>query len=172
MKRLPLITVVAAIIVLDQVTKILAREHLAAPRRLLGGLVTLIQTENAGAFLSLGANAPPFVRTIVFGVFVAVTLAAAGYALATGRVRRSEAYAVALVVAGGIGNLIDRVMREGRVTDFLYMEAGPLHTGVFNVADMAITLGVIWLFVASLKPRRGSAGGPPAGPPPARWRDR
>ncbi len=154
MKRTPLITLVLAIILVDQLTKHLVRERLAVPVELFGGLLTLFRTENAGAFLSLGADAPPIVRTIVFGVFVAVTLAGAAYALATGRVRRSEAYAVALVVAGGIGNLIDRIARGGRVTDFLYLEAGPLHTGVFNVADMAITIGVIWLFFASLKPRK------------------
>ena len=154
MRRWPLLTVVAAIIFVDQLTKHFVRERLSAPRELLGGMITLFRTENAGAFLSLGANAPPIVRTIVFGVFVAVTLAGAGYALATGRVRRSEAYAVALVVAGGIGNLIDRIARGGRVTDFVIVEAGPLHTGVFNVADMAITFGVIWLFIASLKPRK------------------
>src|SRR5438045_3701957 len=157
MKRWPLITLVVAVVILDQFTKHLAREHLAVPLELFGGLLTLFRTENAGAFLSLGADAPPVVRTIVFGVFVAITLAAAGYALATGRVRRSEAYAVALVVAGGIGNLIDRIARGGRVTDFLYLEAGALHTGVFNVADMAITIGVIWLFFASLKPRKAAA---------------
>ena len=152
--RGPLLALVAAVIIADQLTKLLVRQRVSAPRELLGGLITLLRTENSGAFLSLGANAPPIVRTIVFGVFVAVTLAVAGYALATGRVRRSEAYAVALVVAGGIGNLIDRIARGGRVTDFLYLQAGPLHTGVFNVADMAITLGVIWLFIAGLKPRK------------------
>src|SRR5439155_11062993 len=134
MKRSLIIATVILVVIVDQVTKSLARVHLSAPRELLGGVLTLFRTENSGAFLSLGATAPPIVRTIVFGVFVAITLGFAAYALATGRVRRSEAYAVALVVGGGIGNLIDRIMRGGRVTEFLYLEAGPLHTGVFNVA--------------------------------------
>jgi len=168
MKRSLVIAVVALVVILDQLTKEIARATLSVPRELLGGFVTLFRTENSGAFLSLGANAPPVVRTIVFGVFVGITLAFAGYALATGRVRRSEAYAVALVVGGGIGNLIDRIMRGGRVADFLYLEAGPLHTGVFNVADVAITVGVVWLFIASLKPRTASrhADSPPPPPTP------
>jgi len=58
-----------------------------------------------------------------------------------------------MIIGGGIGNLIDRIMRDGRVTDFIYLEAGPLHTGIFNVADMAITIGVMWLLVSSLLPR-------------------
>jgi signal peptidase II len=59
-----------------------------------------------------------------------------------------------MIGGGGIGNLIDRLTRGGRVTDFLFMELGPLHTGVFNVADMAITGGVIWLLVTSFLPKK------------------
>ena len=66
-----------------------------------------------------------------------------------------DAIAVALIAAGGIGNLIDRVMFHGRVTDFIYLAAGPVHTGVFNVADMAITSGVIWLVISSFAPKKG-----------------
>ncbi len=74
--------------------------------------------------------------------------------VATGNVRRrSDVVASLMIIGGGIGNLIDRIMRDGRVTDFIYLEAGPLHTGIFNVADMAITIGVMWLLVSSLLPR-------------------
>ena len=62
--------------------------------------------------------------------------------------------------SGGGANLIDRLRFGGYVTDFLYLHAGPLHTGVFNVADMAITGGVIWLVLSSFapKPRDPSSG--------------
>jgi lipoprotein signal peptidase len=43
----------------------------------------------------------------------------------------------------------------GRVTDFIYLAAGPVHTGVFNVADMAITSDVIWLVISSFAPKKG-----------------
>ena len=49
----------------------------------------------------------------------------------------------------------------GRVTDFLYLSAGPLHTGVFNVADMAITFGVIWLMTSWMFTSRSRAVPPP-----------
>jgi signal peptidase II len=53
---------------------------------------------------------------------------------------------LALYFAGGASNLVDRVMR-GSVIDFLNVGVGPLRTGIFNVADMAILLGVgIFLF--------------------------
>ena len=61
---------------------------------------------------------------------------------------------LALIVAGGIGNLIDRLRFGGYVTDFLYLHAWRLHTGVFNVADMAITGGVLWLLLAWVLPKR------------------
>lgn len=55
------------------------------------------------------------------------------------------AMAVALVAAGGTGNLLDRLMNKGLVTDFLNVGIGSLRTGIFNVADMAILVGTILL---------------------------
>ena len=46
-----------------------------------------------------------------------------------------------MIALGGAGNLIDRVFRDGHVVDYLVVNVGPLHTGVFNLADIAITLG-------------------------------
>jgi signal peptidase II len=57
------------------------------------------------------------------------------------------AVSVALIVGGGVSNLIDRVRYGGYVVDFLNVGIGPLRTGIFNVADMAIMAGVVlWLF--------------------------
>ena len=50
--------------------------------------------------------------------------------------------ALSSVISGGVGNLIDRIWR-GSVIDFIYIGVGPLHTGVFNIADMAITGGLM-----------------------------
>ncbi|MCU1347930.1 MAG: signal peptidase Aspartic peptidase, family [Acidobacteria bacterium] len=146
--------IVVITLALDQWTKALARAVLATSpsREYLGGLVTLLYAENSGAFLSLGSAMPPFVRTMLFTGLVVVALAAAIWVLVTGRVtRRGDAYSLALLIGGGIGNVIDRIARDGRVTDFIYLSAGPLHTGVFNVADMAITGAVIWLALTSAR---------------------
>jgi signal peptidase II len=148
---------IAAVIALDQWTKILVRDHLHAPRIYLGGLLTLVFTQNEGAFLSLGASLSPPVRTAIFTGAVGVAVIVALSMLVMRRVSGADAVAVALIAAGGVGNLIDRVTRHGRVTDFIYMQAGPLHTGVFNVADMAITLAVVWLLVSSFVPKSKSA---------------
>src|SRR5687768_7175296 len=52
---------------------------------------------------------------------------------------------LALMVGGGLGNLIDRLINDGRVVDFLNVGIGPLRTGIFNVADLAITAGAVAL---------------------------
>lgn len=149
MKRIPLLLIMAITIAADQLTKHLARMTLAvsAPKRF--SILTLLYAENSGAFLSLGANLPPQTRSLIFSGVVAVALGIGIYALMANRIGgTADSIAVAFILGGGIGNLIDRVFRGGRVTDFLYLAIGPLHTGVFNVADIAITGGVIWLLLS------------------------
>ena len=60
---------------------------------------------------------------------------------------------MALVVGGGLGNLVDRVMREGAVVDFLNVGIGPVRTGIFNMADVFIVAGVSFLVLWSLLAR-------------------
>lgn len=57
------------------------------------------------------------------------------------------------ILAGGAGNLIDRLICNGQVTDFLVLRCGAWHTGVFNIADMAVLFGVLLLMVTYVKPR-------------------
>jgi signal peptidase II len=142
-----LVAIIAFVIAADQATKRLVRASLMEPREYFGGFLTLLRAENEGAFLSIGANLPAGVRTAIFSGLVGIALIAALYALVTGRITsRSDA---AFIIGGGIGNLIDRVVWSGRVTDFAYLKLGPLHTGVFNIADIAITGGVLWLALSS-----------------------
>jgi signal peptidase II len=147
------VVMILAVIALDQWTKHLVRLYLYMPRVYFGGLLTLVFTQNEGAFLSLGATLSPAARTLIFTIAVGVAVIIALAMLAMKRVSGVDAIAVAMIAAGGVGNLIDRLARHGRVTDFIYLQAGPLHTGVFNVADMAITGGVIWLLVSSFLPK-------------------
>jgi signal peptidase II len=155
--RLQLVLLIAAFVGLDQWTKQLARQHLPLhPREYAGGLLSFMYAENEGAFLSLGSTLPPAVRTAIFTLGVLLAVGVALFVVLTRRVQGLDAIAVAMIGGGGIGNLIDRLTRGGRVTDFLFMELGPLHTGVFNVADMAITGGVIWLLVTSFLPKKES----------------
>jgi len=145
-RRLILLAIIALTIALDQGAKVLARRTLMNAYPIHRGILTLLHTENQGAFLSLGADLPPNVRHLIFDGLVSIGLIAAAFVLFTGRMQPGpDDIAIAFIIGGGVGNLIDRFRLGGRVTDFIYLAAGPLHTGVFNVADMAITGGVLWL---------------------------
>jgi signal peptidase II len=145
-RRIALAAIILITIAVDQGTKVMARQSLmnAFPRRY--GVLTLLHTENPGAFLSLGSNLPENVRHLIFDGLVSIGLVAAAIVLFTGRMQPgADDVAIAFIIGGGTGNLIDRFRLGGRVTDFIYLAAGSLHTGVFNIADMAITFGVLWL---------------------------
>ena len=56
-------------------------------------------------------------------------------------------FSIAMVIAGGIGNIIDRILFDRHVTDFMNIGIGNIRTGIFNVADMCVTAGVIGLLL-------------------------
>jgi signal peptidase II len=144
-----LLLVAASTIACDRGTKMLASEHLAgAPARsYLGGTVRILYAENTGAFLSLGAGAPEWLRRDVLSVFIGLSLLAIGVLAWRQRAHALASIGLGLVWAGGLSNLFDR-LRVGHVVDFVMLSAGPLRTGVFNVADVAITAGVLMVLFA------------------------
>lgn len=142
-KRFVLIMAVVATIGCDRVTKRFAEITLEGTpgRSFLSDTVRLEYAENVGGFLSLGAQLPPAARIGVFTVGTGLALLAL-----VGVARRASWSGWRLVgltvfVAGGASNWVDRVL-QGRVVDFLNVGFGPLRTGTFNVADMAIVLGL------------------------------
>lgn len=155
-RRFILLSLIAGLcLALDQATKAIAREQLAfrPPISLLGNTLRLEYVENPGAFLGLGADLPPQARTLLFGVFVGLMLIGVSvYLLTTEALTLPNIIAGALIVAGGLGNLIDRIRQQGVVTDFLNIGIGPvLRTGIFNIADVAIMAGVGLLLLQTLK---------------------
>jgi signal peptidase II len=73
------------------------------------------------------------------------------YLVSTPRLQRVSLLGLALIWAGGISNLIDRFIHHGLVTDFMVVRAGPLHTGIFNLADLAILIGTLLILIAYLR---------------------
>jgi signal peptidase II len=139
----------------DQATKFVARQTLAtAPvQEYAGGLFRLVYAENPGAFLSLGSTLPDGARFWVFVVFAATLLAGVGW-FALRFLQQTPmmvTIAIALVIGGGLGNLIDRIVHDGRVVDFMQVGFPWLRTGVFNVADMAIMAGVGLMLLTTLR---------------------
>ena len=143
--------VIAGVIVLDQASKALARNHLAA-----GEVQELAPVLN----LTLGYN-----RGVAFGLFsgtdwgpwpliVATSIITIGLLVWIGRERTPGGMIAPSLIAGGaIGNLIDRLLRGG-VTDFLDLQLGHRHWPTFNLADAAIVLGVAVLLWLSMRPHK------------------
>lgn len=148
-RRLAILGIVLATIGCDRATKRLASDHLAGrgAQRFLADTVRLQYVENRGAFLGLGAGLPDWARGGLF-VFGTGLLLAGVVALGLRhRVRGAGLVGLALLWAGGLSNLIDRLLR-GSVVDFLNLGLGPLRTGIFNVADVAIMAGCALMIAA------------------------
>jgi signal peptidase II len=108
--------------------------------------VRLTYAENPGAFLSLGASLSKPARTAIFqGGVGLVVLGLIAAALFKRGLSRPQVVALTLLGASGLGNLIDRLLHDGSVTDFLNLGIGQVRTGIFNVADIAGVLGVVVL---------------------------
>src|SRR6266478_6276466 len=132
----------------DQATKHLARTELSQwhSSPFAGGFIELTLAENPGTFLSLGASLPEPVRhgLLTVGIGIGLTCLLA-YLVRASTLRWTAFIGLTLVWAGGMSNLVDRFARKGLVTDFILLRIGPLHTGIFNVADLVIVAGIIIL---------------------------
>ena len=149
MKKIQLLFVVLVLLVVfDQATKYTARHYLEGRGvySYIGDTFRLVYSENTGAFLGLGATLPERVRTFIFSGLVTVFLAGfLVYTLRSPHVTRTGFLASALIIGGGLSNLIDRLVNNGAVMDFMNVGIGSLRTGIFNIADMAIMLGAVML---------------------------
>ena len=143
-----------AVVAADQATKLAALAWLTpfTPVPLLPGLnFTLLF--NTGAAFSFLHDAGGWQRWGFSALAVAVSVGIALYLPRAAREDRRSAWALALVLGGAVGNLVDRV-RLGHVVDFIDVYAGTWHWPAFNVADSAITLGAAGLIWVSLRPAR------------------
>ena len=143
----------------DQITKRIAQAYLSGSGTIsfFHDFFVLSYVENTGGFLGLGAAVPETIRFWVFSVLVAVFLILLfSYLIFSKAFTARQIFALSAVLGGGIGNLTDRLMNQGRVTDFMNVGIGPLRTGIFNVADLFITFGAIFLFLFLVTDRKKS----------------
>jgi signal peptidase II len=139
-----LFTLIVATVGCDRISKHIATESLTGTptRSLFGDLVRLEYAENTGGFMSIGANLGPRVRTAIFTIGTGLILMVVLIAAITLRQRPWHLVGACLAFAGGVSNLVDRIL-HGAVVDFLNIGFGEhLRTGIFNVADAAVVLGV------------------------------
>lgn len=135
----------------DQATKLLAAEHLPKFQMTsyFNDILRVGYTENTGAFLGLGNNLSEQTRFWLLVVLVGMFLSALFiYLVSNSKQHLTSLIALTLVFSGGISNFFDRVVNNGAVIDFLNIGVGSIRTGIFNVADIAIMLGVFLLLFA------------------------
>jgi signal peptidase II len=148
-QTIALVAVAGTCVGCDQATKVYFEQRFArmGPESYLFDTVRLHFAKNTGAFLSLGETLPAW-TFIGLGMLLVGGIIAYLY-LPTNRSWFSTTI-LALLVGGAVGNLIDRSL-YGFVRDFLNLGVGPVRTGIFNVADVAITGGVLALLLAGLR---------------------
>ncbi|WAR46076.1 signal peptidase II [Methylomonas rapida] len=148
-KRLVLtVIVLISCVGCDQASKSVAQSLLSETDvwSFWGDTVRLQLAHNHGAFLGLGSSFPEVLRDGLFSLGVAGMLVVLlGYILFSKAASPSSILAYALLLAGGLGNLIDRLIYGGYVVDFINMGIGPISTGVFNLADVVVVVGALML---------------------------
>jgi signal peptidase II len=148
--------IVASILVLDQVTKVLVAHTLTLHESVpvIESFFHLTSERNTGAAFSLFAQAPAWFRQPFFlGATSVAIVALILFLRQTDGSNRLMVVAIAAVLGGAVGNLIDRIL-YGEVIDFLLFHWRGYYWPAFNVADSCITLGVIGLLWSSIQEYR------------------
>jgi len=134
-------------LLLDQLTKQWAQRHLAPVNtiEIIPGFFSLTYVRNTGVAFGLLAG-----HNILLGLMAVVLIALAIYwARLLDWYQREVQWTAAALLAGAIGNLLDR-LRHGYVVDFLDFYVGARHWPAFNVADSCICIAVTWIFLRQL----------------------
>jgi signal peptidase II len=147
--RFTVLLIAAGVLVADQVTKVMLVDWLPLHARyeVIDGLFTINHVQNYGAAFGLFANVSGGLSR---WVLVVVSIGAVGLIWAYAREGWHEpkiVIAFGMILGGALGNLVDR-LRLGYVVDFLDLHWGPYHWPSFNVADAAITVGAVILFLS------------------------
>jgi len=148
-------TIIVAILILDQVTKLLVRTQITLNDsiEIVPGLLNLVHVRNTGAaFGFLNAVDIDYKQFLMTAIALVALLAIGLYAWRVGSDERLARAGLALILGGAVGNLIDRAS-AGYVVDFVDAYWRSYHFWAFNVADAAITVGacllILDMFVAT-----------------------
>jgi signal peptidase II len=151
--RSPYLWIAGVVVALDQVTKALVDDLMALheSRPIVEGLVRLTYVQNRGAAFGILSEAGLPYQSVMFSVVsMLALLAIAMYAWRMPVQSRLPQSALALVMGGAVGNLLDRA-RLGYVIDYVDVYWGAHHWPAFNVADSAISIGVAMLVIDILR---------------------
>ncbi|MDB4988457.1 MAG: Lipoprotein signal peptidase [Myxococcaceae bacterium] len=120
------------------------------PQHFISGVLDMHYAENCGAAFGMLRSAPGWLRALVFGVAAVGASVVLLVMFVRGSGGKPFALAVPLILSGAVGNLSDRV-RHGFVVDFIQVDPKLFEYPTFNVADIAITIGVALLLIDGMK---------------------
>ena len=153
--RYSLLTLIVGLsIAFDQLSKIWVRNNFESyiEKSIIGDVFTLIKVENTGAFLGMGSELseiPRILLLIVLPIIVLISITL--YTCLEKTLNQTSIIGFSLIIGGGIANIFDRIV-YGSVTDFLYINLGGIFkTGIFNIADVSVTTGMILILISSFK---------------------
>ena len=151
-RNLSIALLVIGTIAADQISKVIVRASVTPYQEsnILGTYFTLNNVENTGAFLGMGSDLHPTIKLIFLMILPVLILGYLIYYIFKNK--DMETYgliALCSIAGGGIANVYDRIV-YGSVTDFLHINLGGVfRTGIFNLADLSVTTGMIILFIGS-----------------------
>ncbi|WP_417370847.1 signal peptidase II [Gelidibacter japonicus] len=152
-----IILLIVANIAIDQISKFIVRAKIATNEviELIGDTFIMTKVENSGAFLGMGSELSPTLKWILLLILPVIVLGGVLYYIITNKtLDKLSLIAFCCIVGGGIANVFDRFM-YGSVTDFFHIDLGGVfRTGIFNVADMSVSFGMILLIIASFKQKK------------------
>jgi signal peptidase II len=156
-RTLYILIVIVANIIVDQVSKFWVRANFSygETKSIIGDNFIMQYVENKGAFLGMGSDLNPTLRLIFLLVLPIMVLGYVTYYIFKHKnLDAMSLLAFCCIIGGGIANVFDRIVL-GSVTDFFYIDLGGIfRTGIFNIADVSVTTGMIMLIVASFRTQR------------------
>lgn len=156
-RTLSIVLLIVANVAIDQISKFIVRAKIAQNEviELVGNTFIMTKVENSGAFLGMGSDLSPVLKWILLLILPVIVLSGVIYYIITNKtLDRLSLIAFCCIVGGGIANVFDRFM-YGSVTDFFHIDLGGVfRTGIFNVADMSVSFGMILLVIASFKQKK------------------
>jgi len=144
------IIIIVLNILIDQISKFWVRANVTSETELIGNYFTLHNVENEGAFLGMGSDLNPTIKLIVLLILPIVVLGfVLRYVFKDKSIDKLSLIGFSCIIGGGFANIYDRML-YGSVTDFFHIDLGGVFkTGIFNIADLSVTTGMIMIITAS-----------------------
>ena len=153
-RSLYIVILIAVNLLLDQLSKIWIRANIIPYNdiNIISDYFIITNVENSGAFLGLGSEFPPMIKKILLlALPVIVLISVLIYLFKDKSLDKISIVGFSVIIGGGIGNIYDRFL-YGSVTDFLFIDLGGIFkTGIFNIADLSVTTGMILILWSSFK---------------------